>query len=619
MGLPLALAARLVLCGVANLIGGALAMQPSAVMPEQQPLRNLDWGKLNFLQTTDTHGWLGGHLTEPSYSADWGDYVSFAQHMRRMADEKGVDLLLVDAGDRVEGNGLYDSSTPKGLYLYDIYRQQDIDIICPGNHELYKGYAVDGEHDHTVPNYQNNYIASNVDYVNSTTRVREPLAPRYRKFKTKNQGIEVVAFGFLFNFREANITNSLVQTVEDTVKEEWFQQAIREDPDVFVVNGHVGVEMSEFNNTLYRAIRDVNPETPIVFLGGHVHVRNATMYDERAIAVASGRYFETIGWVSMDGPLKREKTPSPRPHDTGKITFSRRYIDTNVLGFYHHTGLTKETFDTERGKNTTAMITAAREAMDLEEFFGCAPQSYWMTRYPYGDKNNIYTFLEQELLAEIAVFKERVDVPRLVLINTGALRFDIFEGRFTRDSMVNMCPFTNGWVYIPDMPYADAKHVADVLLHWEDWFPDQSRQYLMLLGIPTCELNARRETFIAPRDAMKLSGRAAGQVQLSGSDYKILPGHTTVDGMGSDGDDTIHETYSYYTPPSVVTTEVGIQERETPEKVDFVFISFMKKHVLSVFKNLNSTYGEDDMKDYGEYKLDGGIYDWVRMHWSQDC
>jgi hypothetical protein len=33
--------------------------------------------------------------------------------MRRRAAARGVDLLLVDTSDRVEGNGLYDASRPK--------------------------------------------------------------------------------------------------------------------------------------------------------------------------------------------------------------------------------------------------------------------------------------------------------------------------------------------------------------------------------------------------------------------------------------------------------------------------------------------------------------------------
>jgi 2',3'-cyclic-nucleotide 2'-phosphodiesterase (5'-nucleotidase family) len=42
----------------------AKAVQPSAPEPIAAPLRDLKWGQLNFLHTTDTHGWLAGHLKE---------------------------------------------------------------------------------------------------------------------------------------------------------------------------------------------------------------------------------------------------------------------------------------------------------------------------------------------------------------------------------------------------------------------------------------------------------------------------------------------------------------------------------------------------------------------------
>ena len=44
------------------------ASQPSAPEPVAAPLRDLPLGQLNFLHTTDTHGWHAGHLQE--YASD---------------------------------------------------------------------------------------------------------------------------------------------------------------------------------------------------------------------------------------------------------------------------------------------------------------------------------------------------------------------------------------------------------------------------------------------------------------------------------------------------------------------------------------------------------------------
>lgn len=75
-------------------------MQPDAQNATSGPKGPLEWGQINFLHTTDTHGWLEGHIKEQNYGADWGDYVSFTKHMKQKARKLGVDLLLVDTGVR---------------------------------------------------------------------------------------------------------------------------------------------------------------------------------------------------------------------------------------------------------------------------------------------------------------------------------------------------------------------------------------------------------------------------------------------------------------------------------------------------------------------------------------
>lgn len=83
------------------------AIDDSTIDPQQQkeafntteiPRATLPWGMVNFLHTTDTHGWLDGHANVPSWGADWGDFVSFVMHMKDKALKKKVDLLLIDSG-----------------------------------------------------------------------------------------------------------------------------------------------------------------------------------------------------------------------------------------------------------------------------------------------------------------------------------------------------------------------------------------------------------------------------------------------------------------------------------------------------------------------------------------
>jgi 2',3'-cyclic-nucleotide 2'-phosphodiesterase (5'-nucleotidase family) len=73
-------------------------MQPDAV--DVKPHRPLEWGEINFVHTTDLHGWYEGHMKERNYRADWGDFISFIKHMCDQANRLNVDLLVVDSGKK---------------------------------------------------------------------------------------------------------------------------------------------------------------------------------------------------------------------------------------------------------------------------------------------------------------------------------------------------------------------------------------------------------------------------------------------------------------------------------------------------------------------------------------
>jgi 2',3'-cyclic-nucleotide 2'-phosphodiesterase (5'-nucleotidase family) len=49
---------------------------------------------------------------------------------------------------------------------------------------------------------------------------------------------------------------------------------------------------------VHSAIRALHPDTPIMIFGGHTHIRDCVQYDGRTMALESGRYMETVGWMS---------------------------------------------------------------------------------------------------------------------------------------------------------------------------------------------------------------------------------------------------------------------------------------------------------------------------------
>ena len=613
---------------------GSWAAQPSSLPPVPAPLRELPWGQLNFLHTTDTHGWLAGHLQEwvdflrlgrvqltpvfrPSYGADWGDYISFAERLHEKADADGSDLLLIDTGDRIEGNGLYDAADPKGKYLLNIFGQQEIDVLCAGNHELYKNRSSYDEYEITAPNSHGNYLASNIDIIDPETGELKPLAQRYRKFTTKNQGIRVLAFGFLYDFNLGS-NNTVVQAVEDTIKEEWFQNAIRDrDVDLFLVIGHVPLRTMEFKN-IFTAIRKQNWDVPIQFFGGHLHVRDYAKYDNKAYAMESGRYMETIGFASVSGLNAGGKASMTHPQMQNLVPmaplrrqaprFGRRYIDNNLFSFFRHTDLNETTFPTAHGRNVSNQIAEDRTALKLDYKYGCAPKTFWTSRAPFPSDDSVFTWLQDQVLPDSILDAKRGDKPRIVITNTGAIRFDIFEGPFTLNSLFTVSPFTGGFRYIKDVPLEIAKKLVVVLNQVDQIAP---------VAFKTPGENA--DEAIPAAGAGRISDQ---QVELSHDDSEnLLPGYTTFDDAGSDGDDTKHITTKFYKVPNCMESRVSFPKQssssEDPATVDLVYVAFIERYVLLALRFLGTDYSSPDTGEYMAGKeLTSIIRDWIQDHWA---
>ncbi|MCJ1299817.1 hypothetical protein MMC08_002611 [Hypocenomyce scalaris] len=563
----------------------------------------------------------------PSYSADWGDYISFARRLRESSNELGTDLLLVDTGDRIEGNGLYDASDPKGRFTTNIFKQQDIDIICSGNHELYKQNASETEYLETVPNFQGNYLASNLDIYDPRTGDRVPLAQRYKKFTTKNQGIRILAFGFLFDFT-GNCKNTVVQPVEETIKEKWFQEAIRDrDVDLFVVAGHVAVRSKEYA-AIFRAIREVQWDTPIQFFGGHTHIRDYMKYDSKAYALESGRYMETIGFMSITGLTTGGKEHDVYSSTMASPTFLRRYIDNNLFSFHHHTHLNATTFPTAHGTNVSALISSARKKLRLDSRFGCAPTDLWTNRAPYPSNSSIFTWLEESVLPDVVHDKGRGDRPRLLMINTGAMRFDIFKGQFTRDTTFSISPFTSGFRYIKDMPYSLAKGILPLINGAGPVFEEAVPELKAWMLAPPEQMTVQYDVIAPPENPLRHSRFKSGgdQILLDRDNPTLIPGYTTKDDAGEDGDDTLHLPISMYRVPNCIEALAGATALDTkdkqdePETVDLVFLQFIQPWILLALKFLGTEYREADTRVY----MDGAgfttlIEQWVEKHWDGDC
>ena len=500
----------------------------------------------------------------------------------------------------------------------------DYDLLTIGNHELYVTEIAYGTFANFSAAYGEKYLTSNVEIIDRVTGEWRPVGNRYRYFKTKH-GLRIMAFGVLFDF-QGNSNVSRVTTAQDMVKQAWFTDAVKypEPIDLFVLVGHNPVRTKSSSSTwatVHGAIRGMRPDVPIQIFGGHEHIRDFAVYDEFATGLASGQYCETLGWLAMTGiksPTFRGKMrPRGVPNPTRRarktdgsaletidevgrgrlkrgLRYARRYLDWNRLTFaYHATRSQDHALDTHHGVLVTQDITDARKDLNLTYVFGCAPQTYCRSCKPFDTNGSIYPLL-RDALAKVVVNPDRADTPRLIITNTGSIRFDLVQGPFTVDDAFIVSPFKNTFQYIPDVPYSQASQVLDIL----NSGPWQKRDIEAVPAVvprdvctnpPFTYMQAKRD-ILAPRSVTR---RGFDSTELTS-------GYTTTDDFGSDGDDTPHSEIPSFEYPNDIQANVSFPtDGSTPETVDLVFVSYLGANwVIPALESVGARYTVDDIQLY---------------------
>ncbi|GME73451.1 unnamed protein product [Ambrosiozyma monospora] len=336
-----------------------------------EKLRDLRLGDINFLHTTDTHGWYLGHLNQRQYSSDWGDFISFATHLKQLTAEQGGDLLLVDTGDKHDGNGLTDLTTPNGFLSNPIFSMADYDIITVGNHELYVEEVSKFEFETIVPRYGDKFISTNVEYLKDDGEYAIFGASKYRYFETDVNHYKVFSLSFLFDFHGGN-RRVRVTPISEIIKQKWFLDLLDEfshkEVELVVIAGHLPVAHNwEEMYQLHNVLREYFPDTYIQYFGGHSHVRDFTIVDELSTGFQSGRYCETVGFLSLTN-----FTDAKYHDDFIHTGIDRKYIDFNIHSFMHHSNKSSiHDFNTEKGLKASKELYNISKDLKLTEIQFC--------------------------------------------------------------------------------------------------------------------------------------------------------------------------------------------------------------------------------------------------------
>ncbi|KAI9267432.1 Metallo-dependent phosphatase-like protein [Sporodiniella umbellata] len=506
-----------------------------------QPIRMVSEVSLVFcFLTFFFKGWLEGHLLESAYNGDLGDFYSFCIQMKKKAKETKKDLFVVDTGDTHDGNGLSDATELKGEISQPLITNIPYDLLTIGNHELYENDITIDTVKNFIPHWKDRYLAANVYLKDANSNRTIQIGNKYTYFQGEF-GTRVLAYGFLFNFK-GNGDRSVVMQVEEEIAKPWFKQSLRtHEADIVVLIGHVGIRFDEFYHII-AAIRSEYPSIPIAVLGGHTHIRDFVQYDGRAAGIESGRYMETIGFLSVSG------ISNPQ----GNLTFNRRYLDQNRMSYIHHSVKGDEKrFDTEQGKAISKKIEALRRTHHLSDRIGCAPQDYYLTSVPVTDKSSIYHLLTHQVLPKTIQDKSRKNLA-LFLYNTGGIRYDIYQGAFSKSTPYQLSFYKDVFHRIDSVPLTIARQILPALNKKK-----QLNKRSVLPGTPSRPVPKHE---------------------------KLTRGYVTEDDHGTDGDDTPHRAIPYVEPPMCVGSD--LPEKDTHPWVDIYYLGYLEKRLKTVLTDL---------------------------------
>jgi 2',3'-cyclic-nucleotide 2'-phosphodiesterase (5'-nucleotidase family) len=462
----------------------------------------LPFGDINVVILTDIHTWLGGHSRQESYNdVDLGHVLSFWERLKHHCDSHNMDLFLVNNGDFVHGTGLHrihgssddnnkDDEGDEGTtiedpsYVIPLLERMPYDAINCGNHELYSASNVQYM---TRPGgyidwWGDRYITSNImrQYDSNGHKIlNDPLPPlsagrgvgkgRFLILEGSQRNTRLLTFGFLYNMGDDATDQVLVQTVEETVSQSWFHDALRlERYDAILVLAHMDLT-DNLVTVIQESIRKlIGQGTPVVFVTGHTHYRGVKQLEDLTVTIEAGRYLDTIGFVSF--PTKENVR-----RDNASALFNHKFIDTNQKVLFQDTlGMSSSTTEqavmTSNGKQLSEFITLTRQQLGLDEVVGCAPHAFLLSQ-PLHTPVSLWGLYRDQVIPKIFMGRHRQayldnddDNEMAMLVSSESWRYDLYANNsLSVDDIIAVAPFNDTVVYLGQFPSFSILKVNETL------------------------------------------------------------------------------------------------------------------------------------------------------------
>lgn len=244
-------------------------------------------GKLVIIHTNDTHG---GDVAEAGKSIGTAGIAQLVKDY----EAKGAEVLLVSAGDAIQGDPLVNLS--KGLNAIMFMNEAGYDLIVPGNHEFDFGYdnLKELEQKAKFP-----IVSSNI----LDKKTGEPVFTENMIIETKVGKIGIFGLTTPETLTKANPKN--VATLKFLAGEELYENARQQvekltkaGADYIICVAHLGIDDESEPNRSVDVIENV--EGIDVLIDGHSHsVIEGEKYGN-TILVSAGTKLSHAGVVTID-------------------------------------------------------------------------------------------------------------------------------------------------------------------------------------------------------------------------------------------------------------------------------------------------------------------------------
>jgi len=198
-----------------------------------------------------------------------------------------------------------------------------------------------------------------------------------------------------------------------------------------------------------------------------------------------------------------------------------------------------------------------------------------------------------------------------MITNTGSQRFDIYAGPFTKNDQLTSSPFTDQFLFIPDIPFSVANQILPSL---NKHGADQRRSLFDELEGREHELYARGHVDRRYNEWLEEMDRRGGEQRRAAGNLTL--GYVTHDKCPGVGDDVLHAPIPFHRVPAFIGSTPPTVSDDT--KIDLVFVDFIEKQLIGILNSVQQekTYNAADVQTYSPLRANEVLGVYAQHAWN---